>query len=717
MNKKTEEIEIRTLLKTLTTKEKIGQLMQLAPFFFIHDLEVEVAGPLRELNLDADKIYLSGSILGVGSPEEMIRVQKKYLERSRHKIPLLFMADVIHGYKTIFPVPIALGATFHPELAELTARISAREASTSGIHVTFSPMADLARDPRWGRVVEGFGEDPYLTGTMAASMVKGYQKGGINQDDALASCIKHFAGYGASEAGRDYNTVDLSRIALFSDYLEPYKRALDAGARLVMTSFNTLDRIPATINPFLLRTVLREKWNSGAVTISDYDSLGQVKAHGVAHDDREIAKKGLTAGLDIEMASSSYINHLEELIQTNEVDESLLDEAVLRVLQLKKDIGLFENPYKGANPNKHQSIVLSKEHLDLSYRVAKESAVLLENDGILPLSNDVSIALVGPYANNKSVIGPWSWHGKRDLHNSLYDVLKDRVSFTHTSADIEDYSKEDKAKLQTASIVVLALGEPDYFSGEAHSRSDISLPDHQDDFFQAIRSINPNTVVILFNGRPLLLNQVKESRALLECFFLGSMSSEVIKDILYGIVNPSGKLPISFPRAVGQIPLYYNHLNTGRPYHVENKSNEYVSKYMDVVNTPLYPFGYGLSYTQFFYDNLTISNEILCPDETLHVSVNLTNIGQVKGQEVVQLYLRDHVARVSRPIQELKRFQKIELQSNETKMIHFYLTISDLQYSMEDGEMVYDQGLFTVMVGSSSTDYLETTFTLKESHK
>ena len=709
---KNKNIDIKQILNELTIKEKIGQLLQIAPFYFIKDIEVEIFGLLRELNLNEEKIFNAGSVLGIGSAKDMIEVQTKYLEKSRHKIPLVFMADIIHGYKTIFPVPLAIASSFNLELAELTARISAKEATTAGIHVTFSPMSDISKDPRWGRVVEGFGEDVYLSSKMAASLVKGYIGEGIDKEDALTPCVKHFAGYGACVAGRDYNTVNLSNIELYNEHLIPYKSALDAGARLIMTAFNTLNGVPCTVNSFLLRKILREKWHSDAITISDYDGSKQVIAHGVAKDTRDVAYKALTAGLDIEMQSTTYSSHLEELITEDKLDIKLLDEAVMRVLKLKKDIGLFDNPFKGAildDSNK----VLTDESLEMSKQVAHESLVLLKNDEILPIKENIKIALIGPYADSKSIIGPWSWHGRRDYHESLFDALKDHVIFIKNESDIKKFDENDIEKISNADIIIYALGEPDWFSGEAHSKTNIILPDNQEDLIELSKITNKKSIVLLFNGRPLILNKTLEADAIIECWFLGSESSNAIKDVIYGYKNPSGKLPMSFPRNIGQIPIYYNYLNTGRPI-TKNGNNEYVSKYLDSSNDPLFPFGYGLSYSKFEYKNLNISKDIMHEDEEIKVSVEIYNNSNTEGKEIIQLYIRDHFAQIARPVKELKGFKKLTFKPFEQKKVEFNININDLSYYDFKGNFRYEYGKFSVMIGSSSNEYLEQEFELVE---
>ncbi|MCR3906623.1 MAG: glycoside hydrolase family 3 C-terminal domain-containing protein [Tenericutes bacterium] len=709
-------MKIDNLLKQLTTKEKIGQLLQLAPFYFDIDLKAEVAGRIRSLNIDREGIFMSGSVLGISNASEMIKVQQKYLDINKHKIPLMFMADIIHGYETIFPVPIALASSFNPLIAFQTARISAIEASTAGIHVTFSPMADLSRDPRWGRVVESFGEDPYLAGVFSAQMVKGYQNEGIEKIGNLAACVKHFAAYGASEAGRDYNTVDVSKTALYNMYLKSYKTAIDAGAKMMMTAFNVLDGVPATINKYLLRTVLRDQWKSDAVTISDYDSLKQVLDHGCAENEKDAAYRAIQAGLDIEMASVCYVNYLEELIDEGIVDIKKLDEAVLRVLQLKKDLGLFEDSFKGASIDREKELVRSKEHLKISKKVALESAVLLKNEQTLPLNKKQKIALIGPYAKSKSTNGPWSWHGKIEHNLSLEEVFSNNninLTFVSDAENIDQLSQQNITQIEASEVVVLALGEDARLSGEAHSRSDIKLPNHQDTLVKLARSLNKEVVVILFNGRPLDLSNIMDSNAILETWFLGSRATEAIFDLIYGHANPSGKLPMSFPRTVGQIPVYYNHLNTGRPLTDNNQNYEYLSRFLDVENTPLFSFGHGLSYASFKYSDLEISQIEFDIDTTLRLSINVTNESQIPGHEVVQLYIRDHVAKISRPVKELKKFKKIWLEGKQTQTVVFELDIHDLSYFDSNGNETYDSGKFTIMVGSNSQETLNIDIWLK----
>jgi beta-glucosidase len=694
---------MKHLLDQLTRAEKIGQLLQLAPFLFVRDLAVEVAGAVRHLNLSETKIFQSGSVLGIGSAEEMMEVQAKYLKKSRLKIPLIFMADIIHGYKTTFPVPIGLASSWNPELARITARISSLEAATSGIHVTFSPMADLTRDPRWGRAVESFGEDPVLISRMVEAMVDGYQHDGIDKVGNLASCVKHYAAYGASEAGRDYNTVDVSRLSLHQTYLPGYKAAIDAGAKMIMTSFNTVDGVPATTNRYLLRDVLRDLWKFNGVTISDYDSLQQTIAHGHSEDQRAAAKHGIVAGLDIEMASTTYTSHLSDLIDAGEVEERLLDEAVLRILELKRDLGLFDNPFKGADPELAKQIVLSEPHLAAALQAAHESIVLMQNyNQTLPLAKTAKIALIGPYASNRSTIGPWHWHGRRDLHETLAETLQNQVIFVKDKSSAADYDDTDWQSMMEADALVLALGEHEWQSGEAHSRSNILLPFDQESLVLKAKELGKPVIVVLFNGRPLDLSGIVMADAILEAWFPGSKAAQGVADILLGDVNPSGKLPISFPRNVGQIPVYYNHFNTGRPYLGKTDRNEYVSKYLDVENTPLFAFGHGLSYSNFEYNNLTISASEIKSTDTVDVTIDVKNLGPYDGFETVQLYVRDHHGRVVRPMMELKQFVKPFFYVGETKTIRFTLSNNDFAYLLEDGSRILEPGKFTIFVGPSS---------------
>lgn len=697
-------MDIKQLLKKLTIEEKIGQLLQLSPFNFIRDIEVEVFGHLKELGLNEKKVFSAGSVLGIHNASEMIAVQEKYLRKSTHQIPLVFMADIIHGYETIFPVPLALSTSWNPKLAFEMARVSAVEASTAGIHVTFSPMADISRDPRWGRVVEGFGEDPYLNSLFVKEMVKGYQQDDISIDGNIAACVKHFAAYGAAEGGRDYNTVDLSRINLHNYYLKGYKAAIDADVKLIMTSFNVVDGIPATINKHLLRDVLRDLWKFEGLTISDYDSLHQVVPHGNAENDEEAALKGIVAGLDIEMASTCYINYLKKLIENNEVDIKLLDEAVLRVLKLKEEIGLFDNPYKGASVELEGKLVRSAKHLEISKKVAHESMVLLKNEEMLPLSKNKKYAIIGPYADTKNTNGPWSWHGKNDLNQTLKETLEEKnisLSFVKQVRSLDELTNQDLVEIRKSDAVILALGENERESGEAHSKVDIKLPRNQEKFVEFFRDIHLDTIVLLYHGRPFDLTNIMDAKAILDVYYLGSMANQAIADLLVGDVNPSGKLTMTYPRHVGQIPLYYNYLNTGRPK-LEGDRNEYVSYYLDEKNSPLFPFGYGLSYSKFDYQNLRASKNEMLVNEEIVISIDVINESGIGGFETIQLYIRDYVANISRPLKELKGFQKVWFAPHQKKTIEFKINKDSLSYLDDQGKEVIEPGRFQIMVGQSS---------------
>ncbi len=702
-------MDIHKLLSSLTIEEKIGQLMQLAPFFFIEDIDVKVFGEVTALNLNKEKVFHSGSVLGINSAEQMIQIQKKYLKESRHKIPLVFMADIIHGYKTIFPVPIAMAASWNPDLAFQAAKIQAKESRVSGVQVTFSPMVDVSRDPRWGRVVEGFGEDPFLSSIFSKSIVQGYQGNDVKQEDQVACCVKHFAAYGASEAGRDYNTVDVSNYSLFNTYLPSYKAAVDAGVKLVMTSFNTIDSIPATVNRFLIKDVLRDKWGFDGVVISDYDSLHQVVAHGVAKDDKEAALRGLDAGLDIEMQSTCYTNHLKDLLDEKQIDEKQIDQAVYRILKLKEDLGLFEDPYRGAHPEKEAEIIFAKEHLDVAEKFAEESIVLLKNEDVLPLSKKLKYCILGPYAETIRTNGAWAGHGDNNLNTKLAEQLKDKhinVDFVKASL-LPDYSQEELLSIKEADQIILALGENEYEAGEAHSKVDLHLPRGQQQFFDFAKSLNKKIIILLYHGRPFVLTPLIEADAILDVFYLGSKAHEAIANVLSGKTNPSGKLPMSYPRHGGQVPIYYNHLSTGRP-HKRGVYGEYDSHYLDEENEALFPFGFGLSYANFEYANLTISKEQMYINDVIDISVDVKNVSQTPGFEIVEFYINDVHSYYARPVKELKGFKKVWINPQEIKTVTFQISKNDLSYYDPKGDTLFESGIFELMIGSSSEDVLST---------
>lgn len=712
------------LLQKMTLDEKIAQLQQLAaPFYEDAEDEGLITGPMESLGITADTVKNAGSVLGVAGAEKVISVQRAHMENNRHGIPLLFMADIVHGFKTIFPIPLAMGCSWDLELAERSAEIAAKEAAVSGLHVTFAPMADLVRDPRWGRVMESTGEDPYLNALFARAMVRGFQGKDLKNDTArLASCVKHFAAYGLSEGGREYNTVDLSERQLREYYLPAYKAAIDEGAEMVMTSFNTVEGIPASGNVKLMRDLLRGEWGFDGVVISDWAAIRELIAHGVAEDDREAALKAIQAGVDIDMMTSAYVLELARLVEDGLVPESLIDEAVMRILQLKEKLGLFDNPLRGADPEAESKVVYCKEHLEAAKELAVKSSVLLKNEGILPLKQGQRIALIGPFAQSGDILGNWSWTGSRETAIQLGSAMAELGGSGLVVAegcgihDITEHQLEEAVKAAgEAEVIVLALGEASEMSGEAASRTNIKLPDAQLKLVQAMKRLGKPMVAVLFNGRPLDLHGIyEEADAVLEAWFPGSAGGAAIADLLYGVANPSGRLTMSFPYTVGQIPVYYNHFNTGRPKPAEDSQEKYVSHYLDSPNAPLFPFGYGLSYTSYSYGELTLSSETLKPGQTLEAKVRVSNDGGMTGTETVQLYIRDVSGEVVRPMKELKDFRQVTLAPGESTEVAFEITEAQLRYHHSDLSFASDAGKFELYVGGNSRDTLQAAFRLEQ---
>ncbi|SEC08486.1 glycoside hydrolase family 3 N-terminal domain-containing protein [Paenibacillus sp. GP183] len=709
--------QLIALLKELSLEEKIGQLLQLAaPFFAGTGTEGQITGPMASMGITEDIIKNTGSILGLSGAKETIGAQQAHLKKNRLGIPLLVMADIIHGYKTIFPVPLAIGCSWDLEAAEKSAEIAAAEASAAGVHVSFSPMVDLVRDPRWGRVMETTGEDPYLNAEFAKAFVRGLQGKDLKNDlTRLAACVKHFAAYGAGEGGRDYNTVDMSERQLREYFLPAYKAALEEGAELVMTAFNTVDGIPAAGNKRLMRDLLRKEWGFDGVVISDWGAVKELIPHGVAADEEEAARKAIMAGVDIEMMTTCYENHLKQLVERGEVDETLIDEAVLRILRLKQKLGLFENPYRGADVDRERENVLSAEHRRAARELAVKSSVLLKNEAVLPLKPEQKIALIGPFAQNGDILGPWSWMGSKVDAVQLYDGLKAKVDASRIivaqGCDIEsvtdDQLDEAVRAAREADVIVLALGESSDMSGEAGSRANLRLPQAQLELAAQLKCLGKPMVAVLFNGRPLDLHGVYDLvDAVLEAWYPGTEGGLAIADLLYGDRNPSGRLTMSFPFAVGQVPVYYNNFNTGRPQGAPEAQVRYVSQYLDIPNEPLYSFGYGLSYTTFEYSGESISSDIMTLTQPLTVTVKVANTGKTAGEEVVQLYVRDLAGEVVRPLKELKGFRKILLQPGESREVAFMLTEELLRYHHSDLAFASDDGEFAVFVGPNSRDVL-----------
>lgn len=714
--------QLEQLLSQMTLDEKIGQLTQVTGDFFSDKAE-ERTGPMSQLGLGDEELSNVGTVLGVTGAAECRRIQTEYMKRNRLHIPTLFMGDVIHGCRTIFPIPLALGSSWNEDAARKMAEVSAREASAAGIDVTFSPMVDLVRDPRWGRVLESTGEDPLLNGRLAAAMVKGYQGGddaeGLGErTDHVAACVKHFAAYGAAMGGRDYNTVDMSERVLHDMYLPGYKAALDAGAAMVMTSFNTVDGIPSTGNKHLMRDILREEMGFDGVLISDFGAVKELIAHGVAADETEAAKLSIEAGTDIEMMTICYMRHLREIVENGSVDEALIDEAVMRILKLKNDLGLFENPYRGVNEETESKVTLCDAHRQSAREIAGESIVLLRNERkTLPLDEGGHVALAGPFAASHDILGAWSWKGVCEESVTLRDALREAdgsegwlsvAQHTGNPLDVDEAAVAEAVELAKRSdVIVLALGEPQEWGGEAASRSNISLPKTQIDLYHAVRDAagdHCRVVVVLFNSRPLVLSDIADADAIVEAWFPGTEGGHAVADILLGGVNPSARLSMSFPVNVGQIPVFYNCENTGRPFNPETPDEKYQSKYLDVSNDPAYPFGYGLSYSEFSYGPVAVSSNEFAAGKPLEASVEVANVSDVDGLETVQLYVRDIAARVSRPIRQLKDFKRVRIAAGETVTVRFTLDEADVRYVHPDLTEASDPGEFDVWIAPNSRD-------------
>ena len=737
-----QEARLKELLDSLTWTEKVGQLVQLSGDFF-HSAELAV-GPKKKLGITQETIDVVGSVLNVTGAETTRNIQEKYLKNSRHKIPLLFMADIIYGYRTIFPIPLGLGATWNPELIEEAYGVIARESRSAGAHVTYAPMVDLVRDARWGRCLESTGEDPQLNADFAKAMVRGLQQEQGEMFEGIASCVKHFAAYGAGEAGREYNTVDMSERRLRQDYLSGYKAAVDAGAKLVMTSFNTYDGMPATGNEFLLKEILREEWGFDGVIISDYAAVQELIAHGVAKDEREATLLAMKATNDIDMKTGCYANELEPLVKAGAIDPELVDEAVWRVLKLKNDLGLFEDPYRGSTVKQEQRTLLTEENRSLARKVTQESLVLLQNkNDLLPLkANEDKILLVGPYGDEQDLIGLWAVHGKSSDVVSIRAALekelsKENVAFEKGCDLLADYqflgefgatkeqihslgmTAEEKeialnkalAAGKKADIIIYAMGEHTMQSGEAGSRTDISLPTIQKEFMEQMITLGKKNILISISGRPLTLTkEVEQMDAIIQAWFPGTEGGNALVDILFGKVNPSGRLSMGFPENVGQLPMSYNEFKTGRPLNSSTHRGRFVTKYLDSPNAPLFPFGFGLSYGKVEYSELILSTKQMTDELT--VSLRLKNISDYTCLETVQLYIQDVTGSVVRPVKELKKYQKVSLLPNEEKLVEFSLQRSDLYYYMKDMQFGTEAGEFIVFVGKNANDTQQAEFEL-----
>ncbi len=716
--------DIHALLSKMTTEEKVGQLVQLNAMVLGHTT-ADITGPRQKLGVSESMLKKVGSTLNIHGFEEIRDIQDSHLAEDRNKIPLLFMMDVIHGYRTIYPIPLGLGASFDPELVKTCSKMAAKEARASGVQVTFTPMVDYVRDARWGRVMETCGEDPLLNSVMGAAQVEAFQGDDLSDPDNIAACVKHFAGYGGAEAGRDYTPSEISEWALREYYLPAYKACIDAGVRMLMPSFNSLNGIPSIANKWLLKDILKDEWKYDGIVISDYNAIGELLRHGITDDIKTAAKIAFECGCDIDMSSSGYCTKLCELIDEGAVDIKKVDAAVVKILELKRDLGLFEDPYHGASAEKEALVCLCSAHREIARIAAEESAVLLKNEGVLPFSKEIKkLALIGPFANSKAIKGWWSCHGEDADCVSVADgiaALLPNCEITICNGCSAEFSKLSKdgfadaiAAAKAADAVVLCLGEPQDYSGESNSRTDLTLPGVQDELAREVLAVNKNTAALIFNGRPLALTELDAvAPAILDMWFPGTEGGSAAANLLFGLANPSGKISMTFPKAVGQCPIYYNHPSTGRPKtKPDNEHQLYATSYIDCGNLPLYSFGHGLSYSNFVYESLTLDTETMTKDSQITVSITLRNERERAGKEVVQLYIHDLFASTVRPIQSLIGFKKIELGAGEAKTVTFKITEEMLRFYNANCEFVSEPGEFEVSTGYADHLILTQRFTL-----
>ncbi|MCB2379837.1 beta-glucosidase BglX [Hymenobacter sp. BT635] len=733
---------IDELMRKMTLEEKIGQLNLITVGF-------DVTGPVVSKDVDANiRKGLVGGVFNTYTPVAARKLQDMALKESRLHIPLIFGYDVIHGHRTIFPIPLGLSATWDMAAVERSARIAAEESAADGLHWVFSPMVDIARDPRWGRVAEGGGEDPYLGSQIARAMVRGYQGTDLSKNNTVMACLKHFALYGAAEAGRDYNTTDMSLPRMYNEYLPPYKAAIEAGVGSVMSSFNDINGTPATGNKWLLTDLLRGQWGFKGFVATDYTAINEMVAHGVGND-AQVSAMALNAGADQDMVGEIFLKNLAQNLKDGTVKQETIDLACRRILEGKYKLGLFQDPYRGVSEKRAKATMMKKEFLDDARAIACKSFVLLKNDNnVLPLKKAGTIALVGPLASRqRDLIGSWSgagdWKQAVSVEQGVRNVAGSGVKIvTAQGANITDdaqlverlnaYSGDivpDKRSseemiqeavrvAQGADVVVAVVGESQGMTGEAASRADLGLPGQQLELLKALKKTGKPLVVVLMNGRPLTLSwEQQNADAILETWFAGSQGGNAIADVLFGAYNPSGKLTATFPQSVGQVPLYYNHKATGRPFDAadpKERLTKYKSRYLDVSNEPLYPFGFGLSYTTFSYSKPTLNTSTLSASGVLEVSVTVKNTGNYDGEEVAQLYLRDVVGSVTRPVRELKSFQKVLLKKGESRTLTFRLTTEDLKFYNNDLQWVAEPGDFQVFIGPNSRDTQEASFRLVE---
>ncbi len=716
--------DIKKILRDMTIREKIGQLSQYNANWFI-ETDANVTGDMQNIGISDEDLKLVGHVLNFKSPVEVRRIQGEHLKNDRNKIPMLFMMDVIHGFRTIYPIPLALGCSFNTEMVAECSKMAAKEAVAGGVQVTYTPMVDYVRDARWGRVMESCGEDAYLNGIMGATQVKAFQGDDLKNKENIAACVKHFAAYGGAEAGRDYNTVELSEHALREHYLPAYKACIDAGVEMLMASYNTLNGVPATANSWLMQKILKDEWGFDGVVISDYLAVKEITDHGVAKDQKEAAKLAFLNNCDIEMTSATYFNHMEELIEEGTVSMERLDSAVLRILELKDKLGLFEDPYRGASETDESDVFLTEENRDIVRRSAEECAVLLKNDNILPFLKDVKkVALIGPFADNHNIIGFWSCNGRNEESVTVYEGVKNLLPNTEItvvkgcSDEWNDYDTNefDKAvsAAKDADVIILCLGEPQDYSGEGNSRVDISLHKIQLELAKAVANVNKNTVAVTFSGRPIVLTELeKVVPSILHMWFPGTEGGSAVANLLFGDANPSGKLSMSFPEHTGQCPIYYNHTNIIKCGE-QGAHKPYCASYIECSNLPLYSFGHGLSYSNFVYEDLTLSKTEMTKDEEIEVSITIHNNSDVAGKETVMLYMQDVVASNARPVQQLIAFEKVNLDANERRTIRFTITEPMLRFWNNENEFVSEPGEFKISTGYADHLILTKSFQLCE---
>lgn len=728
---------IDNLMGKMTLQEKIGQLNLPVSGEIVtgQAKSSDVAGKIRKGQV--------GGLFNVKGVENIREVQKIAVEQSRLKIPLLFGMDVIHGYETVFPIPLALSCSWDMEAIKESARIAAKESSADGICWTFSPMVDICRDPRWGRMAEGGGEDPYLGSEISAAMVKGYQGDDLTDKNTIMACVKHFALYGAPEAGRDYNTVDMSHLSMFNNYFPPYKAAIDAGVGSVMTSFNVVDGIPATGNKWLMTDVLRDRWGFDGFVVTDYTAISEMIAHGMG-DLQQVSAMSLSAGTDMDMVADGFLTTLEKSLKEGKVTMAEIDKACRRILEAKYKLGLFDDPYKYCDASRVKKDIFTAENRAVARKIATETFVLLKNENnLLPLQRKGKIALVGPLANTKANMpGTWSVAATSDKYNSLYESMKQslagkaEVFYAKGSNLMYDAQREAEATMfgremrdprsaqelldealsvaSQADVIVAAVGESSEMSGESSSRTNLEMPDAQRDLLTALKKTGKPIVLVYFAGRSTVMTWEQENfPAILNVWFGGSEAADAICDVVFGDVSPSGKLTTTFPKNVGQIPLYYNHLNTGRPLEAGKWFSKFRSNYLDIDNDPLYPFGYGLSYTTFRYGDLQLSNNSMNEKGKITASVTVTNTGNYDADEIVQMYIRDMVGSVARPVKELKGFERIHLKKGESRTVSFDITAEQLKFYNSALNWVCEPGEFEVMVGGNSRDVQTKKFSLQ----